>query len=64
MSIDEVALKELMQRAQRAFEGLNSAQKEAHRREQAISWVYGEMKLAGHNISREEIVKMYDNHKK
>jgi hypothetical protein len=64
MSIDESTLKELIQRARRAFEGLTSAQKEAHKREQAISWVYGEMKLAGHNIPREEIAKIYDSHKK
>lgn len=64
MPFNEANLKELIQRVQRAFEGLSSNQKEVHHREQAISWVYGEMKLAGHTISHDEIARMYDNTKK
>lgn len=54
----------LMREAQVKFDALSPEEKAAHRREQAISWVYGEMRLEGNDaITKEEIAELYDkNH--
>jgi len=57
-------LKELMRKARAAYEQLSPEEKRAMRREQRISWVYGQMGLSGRKITREEaarIVDEYDN---
>jgi hypothetical protein len=43
---DRPELRELAKKAIAAFEALTPEEKARHRREQAISWVYGEMVLS------------------
>lgn len=51
----------LVARARANFDALSPAQQAAHRRDQAISWVYGEMRLAGHeNVTKAEIADIVD----
>lgn len=57
-----MSFEELAARAKAAFDRLPSAQQAAHRREQAISWVRGEMRLKygdALTITEEEIGCMY-----
>lgn len=58
-------LQALIKRAIEEFEKLSPEEKRAHRRAQAISWVYGNINLdrdeAGDpEIPREEIERIYD----
>jgi hypothetical protein len=51
----------LIRHAMAKFKALSPEDQAAHRREQAISWVYGEMGLAGHTeITKEEIADVVD----
>ncbi len=55
-------LGELMSRAKAAFEALTPEEQAAHRREQRISWVYGEAGLRNHPITREQAAAIVDKH--
>ena len=55
-------LNALAARAIAAFNVLPLEQQRAHRREQRISWVYGEMRLSGYDISREEVAAIVDGY--
>lgn len=64
--INNKELNELISLAVSAFEGLSPEEKEAHRREQAIDWAYGELKIKyGDNppITRERVGEIYDQRK-
>lgn len=51
----------LVRHAMARFKALSPEEQAAHRREQAISWVYGEMGLAGHtDITKEEVADVID----
>lgn len=51
----------LVREAMAQFKALPRAEQAAHRREQAISWAYGEMRLAGYeNVTKEEIGDIID----
>jgi hypothetical protein len=51
----------LIRHAMAKFKALSPEEQAAHRREQAISWVYGEMGLAGHTeVTKEEIADVID----
>lgn len=52
----------LVKKAMAAFDALSPEEQRAHRREQAVSWVFGEMKLENEDspVTREEIADLYD----
>ncbi len=50
----------LMKRANEAFERLSPEEKRAHRRAQAISFVYGNLAMENARITREMVEKAYD----
>lgn len=54
---DNPELNELMKKAKAAFDALTPEQKRAHRREQAISWVFGEMMLARYERGQAMLTK-------
>jgi hypothetical protein len=51
---------ELLREANERFNALSPLEQAAHRREQAISFVYGQLKLDGVEITKEEIARIYD----
>ncbi len=62
MTNDE-SLEALLKKAQAHYDGLSVEEKLAHRREQAISWVFGQVNLSrpeGTPISREEVERIVD----
>jgi hypothetical protein len=50
----------LLKEANAAFDKLSPDEKAAHRREQYISFVYGQLKLSGRNVTKESLAKAYD----
>lgn len=50
----------LVRHAMANFKALPPEEQAAHRREQKISWVYGEMGLAGHEVTKEQIARVLD----
>jgi hypothetical protein len=55
-----VAYKELLDKACAAFDALSPEEKRAHRREQAISFAYGNLALSGSAITKEMVAQAYD----
>ncbi len=53
-------LESLVVRAIAAFERLSDKEKRQHRRQQAISFVYGNLKLDGCDVTMEDVEKAYD----
>ena len=51
---------ELVKAATDAFNNLSRDMKRAHMREQAISFVYGNLKLDGCDVTREQVATVYD----
>lgn len=60
MSKDAENLLDLLARANAAYDALTPEEKWKHRREQLISWVFGEMKLRGHEMPRYQIEHAVD----
>jgi hypothetical protein len=60
--VNDGKLDALVKKAMAAFDALSPEEQHAHRREQAISWVYGEMKLEHEDssVTREEIADLVD----
>ena len=54
-------LNALIAKAKAAYDAMSPGDKWRHRREQAISWVYGQMQLSGSTISREQAEKVVDD---
>ena len=54
-------LNDLLARAKAAYDALSPEEKWKHRREQAISWVYGQMQLSGTKISRDQVEAIVDD---
>lgn len=57
------SLEALLKKAQAHYDGLSIDEKLAHRREQAISWVFGQVNLSRPDndpISREEVERIVD----
>jgi hypothetical protein len=56
-------LKEMIQKAQEAFEALSEVDKREHRFHQAASFAYGNVRLSGANITKEqariEVARLY-----
>jgi hypothetical protein len=50
----------LTREAKAAYHSLTAEEQKTLRRAQKISWVHGEMRLAGHEISREEVAAILD----
>jgi hypothetical protein len=50
----------LMKAANEAFDRLSPEEKKAHRRAQAISFVYGNLAIENDSITREMVEKAYD----
>jgi hypothetical protein len=51
----------LIRQAMANFDTFSPKEQAAHRREQAISWIYGEMGLAGRTeVTKEEIAEVLD----
>lgn len=57
---DRTELMKLMHLAQAAFEALSPEEQKVYRREQAISFVYGNLAIDNENITREMVEKAYD----
>ncbi len=62
MLSNDPKLNALAERALAAFNALSPDEQRAHRREQRISWVYGELRLSGYDISREEVAAIVDGY--
>ncbi len=54
----------LFQEAKRRFDELTPEQQSAHRREQRISWVYGQLGCMrkGPQLTREQVAELIDKH--
>jgi hypothetical protein len=61
---DGSVLRELLVRARERFEALSPEEQAAHRREQRISWVYGNLACmrGGPKLTREQVAEMVDRH--
>lgn len=55
-----ITLNELVRKAIEAFENLSPEEQRAHRREQAISFVFGQLALSGREPDRAMIAALYD----
>jgi adenylate cyclase len=54
-------LDDLIAKATAAYDALSPEEKRSHRREQAISWVYGQVKLSGTVISLAQVEEIVDD---
>lgn len=57
---DDPVLNALLERANAAFAALSPEEQQAHRREQAISFAYGQVKLSGAEITMADVEAVYD----
>lgn len=53
-------LAKLLEKAKAAYDAQTPEEKWKHRREQLISWTYGEMQLRGRELSRQEVEAIVD----
>lgn len=53
-------ISQLVKKAMAAFNKLSPEEQAAHRREQKISFVYGQLMLSGREVSKEEIARVHD----
>ncbi len=57
---DQQWIDELTLEANKRFDQLSPEEQSQHRRAQAISFVYGNLGLAGSDATKEDITKIYD----
>lgn len=55
-----IKLEDLLREAQKAYEKMSDREKLAHRREQYISWCFGEAQLEGQKITRQQVADVVD----
>lgn len=55
---DDPKFNELVRKAMEKFNSLSPKEQAEHRQAQRVSWVYGEMRLAGHDVTREQVAEM------
>lgn len=60
MPLGDQELNELLARARAAYDALTPEEKWKHCREQAISYVYGQLKASGRDITKESIERIVD----
>lgn len=60
MALADTEFNKLLEQAKAAYEALSPAEKWKHRREQAISFVYGQVRLSGTDISRSDVEQIVD----
>lgn len=58
---DDGRMHTLVKHVVAAFKALSAEEQSAQRREQTISWVYGEMRLAGENVTKEGVAAIVDS---
>jgi hypothetical protein len=58
---NDPALDAMLKKANADFEMLSPEEKTAHRREQYISFVYGQLRLSGRDITKEQVAAVYDD---
>lgn len=60
MPLGDPELDELLAKAKAAYDALTPEEKWKHCREQAISWVYGQLKLSGRDVTRDAVERSVD----
>lgn len=60
MSLGDPELDELLAKARAAYDALTPEQKWKHCRDQAISWVYGQLKLSGREVTLDSVERSID----
>ncbi len=60
MALGDAELDKLLAKAKAAYEALTPEQKWKHCREQAVSFVYGQLKLSGRTTSRAAVERTVD----
>ncbi len=59
---DDPEFNELLRKAVEAFEALPEAEKEKQRQAQRESWVYGQLRLSGRDVTRESVREAIKRH--
>jgi len=59
---DDPEFNELLRKAVEAFEALPEAEKEKQRQAQRESWVYGQLRLSGRDVTRESVREAIKKH--
>lgn len=62
MSLGSPKLDALLAQANAAFDALSPEEQQAHRRAQRISWVWGELRLSGYDVTEEEVARSVDEY--
>lgn len=63
MNTGDEKLDEMIAKAEAWYAALTPEQKVAHDRAQAISWMHGETRISGHDLTEEQCAAIYDKHR-